>query len=106
MSLITCKECGTEISTKAKSCPKCGVKIPHTKWWLWIPLGLVSAFLAFGAMISNSPEGQEKAKSRHAIDYCWEGQKQKSLDPATQRFVAGACEKMERDFETQYGHRP
>ena len=25
MALIKCKECGNEVSTKAKSCPKCGV---------------------------------------------------------------------------------
>lgn len=47
-----------------------------------------------------------KAQARHAIDYCWEDQKRKSLTPAEQRFIAGACEKMERDFTQTYGHRP
>lgn len=27
MALVKCKECGSEISTKAESCPKCGAKI-------------------------------------------------------------------------------
>lgn len=27
MSLIKCKDCGSEVSTKAKSCPKCGAPI-------------------------------------------------------------------------------
>lgn len=26
MTLLKCKECGNEISTKAESCPKCGAK--------------------------------------------------------------------------------
>ncbi|MDO9271072.1 MAG: zinc ribbon domain-containing protein [Methylobacter sp.] len=27
MTLIKCKECGTDVSSKAKTCPKCGVKV-------------------------------------------------------------------------------
>lgn len=27
MSLIKCNECGNEVSTEAKTCPKCGVKV-------------------------------------------------------------------------------
>lgn len=27
MALIKCKECGTEVSSKAESCPKCGAKV-------------------------------------------------------------------------------
>lgn len=38
MSLITCNDCGNQVSDSAKACPKCGAKIPRTKWWLWIPL--------------------------------------------------------------------
>jgi len=29
MSLIECKECGKEISNKAKKCPNCGITINH-----------------------------------------------------------------------------
>jgi RNA polymerase subunit RPABC4/transcription elongation factor Spt4 len=50
MSLVPCKECGTEISTKAKACPKCGAKVARTKWWLWIPLGLVVLIFVWGAI--------------------------------------------------------
>ena len=28
MALSTCKECGAQVSTEAKSCPSCGVKAP------------------------------------------------------------------------------
>lgn len=28
MALVTCKECGTKVSTEAKACPQCGAKPP------------------------------------------------------------------------------
>ena len=27
MALIKCKECGSEVSSKAKTCPKCGIRV-------------------------------------------------------------------------------
>lgn len=30
MAMTTCKECGSELSTKAEACPKCGAKVPRT----------------------------------------------------------------------------
>ncbi len=30
MSLIQCKDCGTQISSSAKACPKCGAPVPVT----------------------------------------------------------------------------
>lgn len=68
--------------------------------------GAIVAFLMFGAIVGNSPEGQEKARQRQAIDSCWSEQQKKSLDPASQRFVAGACERMEEKFMQQHGHKP
>jgi hypothetical protein len=106
MTLVACKECGTEVSTSAKACPKCGSKVPKTKWWLWVPLGLGAAFLLFGAVVGRSPEAQGKGQARRAIDLCWEEQKRKSFDAGTQNFVAGACEMMENKFTERYGHRP
>ena len=106
MALITCKECKTEISDTAKACPKCGAKVPRTKWWLWIPLSLVAAFFLFGAIAGNGPQAQEKAQARRAIDLCWDEHKRKSLDTGTQRFVASTCEMMESKFTEKFGHRP
>lgn len=48
MSLVPCKECGEQISSSAKTCPKCGAKVPHFKWWLWVPVGLAVAFFTLG----------------------------------------------------------
>ena len=44
------KECGGEVSTQAKACPKCGAKIPHTKWWPWGPLIVVVLIVIWGAI--------------------------------------------------------
>ena len=52
------------------------------------------------------PKADSKYNARFAIDTCWEEQKRKSLDPAQQRFIAGACEGMEAKFVAKYGHRP
>lgn len=42
MALVKCKECGEEVSTKAKACPKCGAKPPKkTSVITWIVLGLI-----------------------------------------------------------------
>lgn len=49
MALIPCKECGNEVSTDAKACPKCGAKVPHTKWWLWGPLAVFLVIFIWGA---------------------------------------------------------
>jgi ribosomal protein L40E len=39
MSLKACKECGTNVSTKAISCPKCGAVINKPKTFLGPVLG-------------------------------------------------------------------
>lgn len=106
MTLIACKECGAEVSTQAKACPKCGAKVPKPKLWLWVPLGLLAAFLAFGALVGNSPEAKEKQRERGAIELCWDEFKRKSLDASTKQFVAGTCEMMERKFTSKHGHKP
>ena len=81
---------------------------PASKWWLVIviPLLLFALLFVFGLMSKNDPAFQAKSSARRAIELCWDEQKRKSLDPGSQRFIAGACEKMERDFVQQYGVNP
>lgn len=44
MALVKCKECGSDVSTKAKTCPKCGAKAPKkTSLFTWIVTGFVAA---------------------------------------------------------------
>ncbi len=40
MSLKPCRECGEQISSHARNCPKCGIKKLINKKTLWLPLGL------------------------------------------------------------------
>ena len=106
MALLTCKDCGTEVSSSAKACVKCGAKVPRTKWWLWLPLAGIAAFGLFAVSVSNDPGAQERSQARYAIDLCWETQKRKSLDPGASRLAAEACEMMERRFEERWNRRP
>lgn len=42
MSVKKCKECGNQVSTKAKKCPHCGAKAPkRTSVLVWILAGVV-----------------------------------------------------------------
>lgn len=64
------------------------------------------AFLGYALMASNSPEEKEKDLRRRAIELCWKDQGRKSLDPSVQRFVAGACERMEAEFQERFHASP
>ena len=108
MSLVTCAECNTEISSTAKSCPKCGA-VPAGKSAgrkvLFVILAIV-AVLIFLMALGSSPEAQEKARERSAIDLCWSDYEKKSLDSGTKRFVASTCEHMETEFRNKHGVSP
>jgi hypothetical protein len=56
MAMTKCKECGTEISTKAEPCPKCGAKAPKkTSAFTWLVAGLM--VLGFIGYISGNNTG-------------------------------------------------
>lgn len=108
MALVACEECGKEISARADACPHCGVKMKKPSiLWKVVALPVVIAFLAFvviGVLMPAEPYQQTDA--RMAIKVCWEQQSKKSNDPGTARFIAGACEKLEHDYEVAYKRRP
>lgn len=55
MALVKCKECGSEVSNSAKTCPKCGAPMPKkTSFFTWVVGAFLVAF--FYGMISNSVE--------------------------------------------------
>ena len=72
----------------------------------WIVVFVVVGFFGVGLSSNSTPEGKAMTNSRRAIEVCWDEQQRKSLDPAQQRFIAGACEGMEAKFVAKYGHRP
>lgn len=74
-------------------------------WWLAliIPVALLLMMVVLGALVGK-PDEQSNARS--AIQMCWKEQQRKSLEPGLQRFVAGACERMENEFRAQYRAEP
>lgn len=111
--MITCPDCKKEYSDQAPRCVHCGARNPNRMSGgkkvgivLLVLIGLVVAFLGFGAVVGNTPAGKQQARERNAIATCWDSQAKKSLDPGEQRFVASACEKMEDDYRKKWGHNP
>lgn len=61
MALIKCKECGSEVSTEAKACPKCGVKPPKKVGLLgWIAVLFIGFIVFRCSSVMNSVPVAEK----------------------------------------------
>lgn len=124
MALISCGECGKEISDKAAACPHCGAPVASeapqvgryyqdmpppvmnppksggSSWWKWvigIPAGGFALLVLIGSCSGNTPQGKAKSAQQSAIELCWKDFGKKSNDPDTARFIASTCEKMEAD---------
>lgn len=69
---------------------------------------IAGAVFIFAWVYTNSQDPGVKArgKERAAIKLCWDDYGRKSLAPAEQRFIAGACERMENDYRTKWGRNP
>lgn len=109
MALIACPECNAQVSNQAIACPSCGARPPKPKkssGLSWALLAILLVILVWASMGSSDPIAREKADARATISTCWDDQKAKSHAPGTARFVAGVCEKLERDFTAKYGHTP
>lgn len=78
MALISCVECGGQVSDKATVCPHCGAPVAVNeiashkdepkaaggfKWWLWGPLALIALFFAF-PYLAHSPEKRAAISAR------------------------------------------
>lgn len=56
MAIKKCKECEGEVSTKAKTCPKCGAKAPKsTSLFTWL-IAALATFYLIGVLISQSTQ--------------------------------------------------
>lgn len=112
MTLHACPECQKPVSSKAAACPHCGAKVatppapPGAMGTMgWFFAGLILVFITWAA-IKGFGTDDGRSKARAAIDLCWAEQGRKSLDPATARFAASACEFMATEFEKKYGIKP
>ncbi len=61
MALVKCKECETEISSKAKNCPKCGYKPKRTALFTKVIL-VLSIFLFYGMLTAPKTSNQPSAE--------------------------------------------
>lgn len=69
MAIVACKECGKEVSSQARLCPHCGVKVKASsagKVFVWLIFGLVG-FLLFGAVVGRSPAADERALCKDRV---------------------------------------
>lgn len=67
---------------------------------------LILLFVIYAVLHEQTPQEKEMASAGYSIDYCWDEQKKKSIEPELARFVASTCEKMESDFKSKYGRNP
>lgn len=114
MAIVSCDECGKEVSTLAESCPHCGAKQQQQpasqyqsgekpfKWWLWVPVGLIAAFFLFGAL-SKGPTAQAKESLQHDIDKCWKEAFKAEPGTRGREMLYQACENMKRDYLIKFG---
>jgi hypothetical protein len=66
VALVKCKECGNDVATTAKACPKCGNKIPkRTSTFTWI-VGGFFAFVVFGMVMSGLDQGKQEEERAQA----------------------------------------
>lgn len=127
MALISCSECGNQVSDKAAACPKCGNPIsapavdaptvgttpPAAKEGMGIiakvGIGVGIAFVAFilfGFLAEAQPGAKEKASARDAISECRRQQDDPLKPMEARRFIKETCEGMVSQFIQRYGHAP
>ena len=109
MSLEKCRECGKDVSSEAKACPHCGAVVKTTSGPFamlgWFAGGLLAVGVVWAFVVGNE-DADGRAKARSAIGACWEEQSRKSLSVSAARQIAGVCEALERDFQSQYRVKP
>lgn len=66
MAVVKCKECGNQVSTKAKACPTCGAKPPKkTSFVTWGILAIV-VLVVGNAIINPAPPKPAKTQEQLA----------------------------------------
>ena len=64
MALVKCKECGEQVSTKAKTCPKCGAKAPKkTSLFTWLVLIFIVLIVYVANQAPTSTSRSSNTKS-------------------------------------------
>lgn len=119
MAIISCKECGGQVSDTAATCPHCGAAVAKPvaqivtiekksggvwKWILGIPVGLFILVMVIGSLNPDSPE---KAKDRAVYGQCMRDLA--GFDRARSSAgvpMAEMCERFRGDYIRKYGSTP
>ena len=90
MAIAKCRECGTEVSDQAKTCPKCGVSAPVKKTSMFVKLiAGVFGIAVLGNVVSGlvgSPSSQSAGSAQPAAA---------RIDPKEQALTSVKLEKYE-----------
>jgi len=97
MTIVKCHECGNDVSTEAKTCPSCGVKVKKPTSRTTIVLGSLLAF-SFGAAILDTQHATTTRQTAEAERLAALTPEQRSAEEAAkaareiqlQRAIAGA----------------
>lgn len=65
MAMKVCKDCGTEVSKSAKSCPKCGRKLKHTA--LRVILGIIIIIIGIYSLTGDTTNTQNTTQIGSSI---------------------------------------
>ena len=70
--MISCKSCGKEIASSAKTCPSCGAKNKkqfYTRWWFWVIIVIILlAIIGKGNEPTNSSTTQIKTETEKTVE--------------------------------------
>ncbi len=94
MALINCKECGSQISDKAKTCPQCGFDQPKkTSLFTWIIGGLFALGVLFAVYGSTreptnteTTQPKEENKAGVLLYFAQEQIRKNAKDPSSVEF--------------------
>lgn len=108
MALITCKECSSEVSSNANTCPKCGVRVkPASKVWMWVigvPIVSFAAVVVFGM---NTPGYEAKQRDRQQFAVCMADLNDPLKDQyAKNTIIRPVCERLRNEFRAKHNAEP
>jgi len=106
MALVKCKECGEDVSTKAKTCPKCGAKAPKkTSLFTWLVLVFI-IFVIYGANQAPTTPNKPKHASASASTAPQNSEEVKNVAPPKPSWVTSISKDEMTGKFTAYAHSP
>ena len=110
LAIIACHDCGNEVSTEAKACPKCGAKVKApTSGSTWLVAGIAGfLMISFFIWVAGQKSDPEEDRARMTYRACMDdlAAADRARDHARSRIVAQMCERFRQDFTSKYRHAP